>query len=290
MFCCWQKAGLWRIPEPPRQRFSCAIKSRFAAHAAARSSSCLASSERRSRIRCSELADAAGECFDVGGGTEPGGFPSSLSKRFRQRSFEPGDVRGQTAVAGREVRDVGQQRLAADLRSGRRAGRRLARSGENGRVQVTVPVDQTAVDVGGAGNGGDGDLLAVRGQLVEKYFPAVARASPFAPVTCPRSSTRSASQWLLPAVPPSGSNSWRCPLPSSQTLSATTTRPPPACSTRPVEPGADTPPGQGVRQEPSPVRPPAPQVSTRRAARLRSQNYRGPGIRPRSCLWDDWKA
>ncbi|MDH6708562.1 hypothetical protein P3T27_005302 [Kitasatospora sp. MAA19] len=114
-----------------------------------------------------QLADAAGERFDVGGGTEPGGFPSSLSKRFRQTSFEPGDVRGQTAVAGREVRDVGQQRPAADLRSGRRAGRRLARSGENGRVQVTVPMDQTAVDAGGAGNGGDGDLLAVRGQLVE---------------------------------------------------------------------------------------------------------------------------
>ncbi|MEU4496002.1 hypothetical protein AB0F96_21765 [Streptomyces sp. NPDC023998] len=34
-------------------------------------------------------------------------------------------------------------------------------------MQVTVPVDQTAVDAGGAGNGGDGDLLAVRGQLVE---------------------------------------------------------------------------------------------------------------------------
>jgi hypothetical protein len=35
-------------------------------------------------------------------------------------------VCGQAAVSGREARDVGQQRLAADLRARRGAGRRFA--------------------------------------------------------------------------------------------------------------------------------------------------------------------
>lgn len=78
--------------------------------------------------------------------------------------FEPGDVRGQAAVAGRQIRDVGQQLLAADLRSGCRAWRRLGSAGGDGRVQVTVPVGQAAVD---AGDGGDGHLLAGHCRLVE---------------------------------------------------------------------------------------------------------------------------
>lgn len=68
------------------------------------------------------------EGLDVGWGAEAGGFPSSLAQSLGQASFEPGDVRGQYPVAGREVRDVGQQRFAADLRSGGRAGRGLARA------------------------------------------------------------------------------------------------------------------------------------------------------------------
>ncbi|MFD9223489.1 hypothetical protein ACFWDI_26600 [Streptomyces sp. NPDC060064] len=114
-----------------------------------------------------QFDDSAGERFDVGGGAETGGFPGGLSECLGEPPFEPADVRGQTAVAGRAIRDVSQQRLAADMRPGRRAGRRLGRAGEDGRVQVAVPVDQTAVDAGGAGEGRGGDLLAVCGQLVE---------------------------------------------------------------------------------------------------------------------------
>jgi hypothetical protein len=65
-----------------------------------------------------QLGGAACERFDVGRGAEAGGFPGCLAQGLGQTPFEPGDVRGQSPVAGREVRDVGQQRLAADLRSG----------------------------------------------------------------------------------------------------------------------------------------------------------------------------
>ncbi|MFB8392653.1 hypothetical protein [Streptomyces yangpuensis] len=61
--------------------------------------------------------------------------------------------------AGREVRDVGQQRLAADLRSGSRAGQGLARAGDDGGVQITVAVNQAAVNAGGTGDRGDADAL-----------------------------------------------------------------------------------------------------------------------------------
>lgn len=93
-----------------------------------------------------QLADPAGECFDVGGGTEPGGFPDGLSECFGQASFEPGDVCGETAVTGREVRDVGRQRPAADLGPGGRAGPRFGCAGQDGRVQVAVAVNQAAAD------------------------------------------------------------------------------------------------------------------------------------------------
>ncbi|MET8668089.1 hypothetical protein ABZV87_27600 [Streptomyces tendae] len=70
-----------------------------------------------------QFGDPAGERLDVGGGTEAGGFPGGLSEGLEEASFQPGDVCGQTVVAGREVRDVGQQRLPADLRPARRAWR-----------------------------------------------------------------------------------------------------------------------------------------------------------------------
>ncbi|MET7608067.1 hypothetical protein [Streptomyces avermitilis] len=92
-----------------------------------------------------QVGGAACERLDVGRGAEAGGFPSCLSQGLGQAPFEPGDVRGQLPITGREVRDVGQQRLAADLRSGSRAGRRLARAGDDGRVQVSVAVNQAAV-------------------------------------------------------------------------------------------------------------------------------------------------
>ncbi|MEU2589017.1 hypothetical protein ABZ612_40760 [Streptomyces avermitilis] len=76
-----------------------------------------------------QVGGAACERLDVGRGAEAGGFPSCLSQGLGQAPFEPGDVRGQLPVAGREVRDVGQQRLAADLRSGSRAGRRAGPRG-----------------------------------------------------------------------------------------------------------------------------------------------------------------
>ncbi|MFD3742746.1 hypothetical protein [Streptomyces sp. NPDC058629] len=79
-----------------------------------------------------QLGGAACERLDVGRGAEAGCFPSRLAQSRGQAPFEPGDVRGQSSVAGREVRDVGQQRLAADLRSGSRAGRGLARAGDDG--------------------------------------------------------------------------------------------------------------------------------------------------------------
>ena len=81
-----------------------------------------------------QLADPVGECFDVGGGTESGGFPDGLSECFGQALFDPGGVCGETAVTGREVRDAGQQRLAADLGPGGSAGRRFG----------PAPVERTA--------------------------------------------------------------------------------------------------------------------------------------------------
>lgn len=63
-----------------------------------------------------QVGGAACERLDVGRGAEAGGFPSCLSQGLGQAPFEPGDVRGQLPITGREVRDVGQQRLAADLR------------------------------------------------------------------------------------------------------------------------------------------------------------------------------
>ncbi|MGX1274944.1 hypothetical protein [Streptomyces phaeoluteigriseus] len=65
-----------------------------------------------------QLGGAACERLDVGWGAEAGGLPSRLAQGLGQAPFESGDVGGQSPVAGGEVRDVGQQRLAADLRSG----------------------------------------------------------------------------------------------------------------------------------------------------------------------------
>lgn len=76
-------------------------------------------------------------------------------------------MRAETAVAGREVRDVGQQRLAADLGPGGSTGRRFGCAGQDGSVQVAVAVNQTAVAAGRAGDRGDGALLTVGGELVE---------------------------------------------------------------------------------------------------------------------------
>ncbi|MGA4946953.1 hypothetical protein [Streptomyces cinereoruber] len=77
-----------------------------------------------------QLGGAACERLDVGWSAEAGGIPSCLAQGLGQAPFEPGDVRGQSSVAGREVRDVGQQRLAADLRS---SGRARAGAGLRGR-------------------------------------------------------------------------------------------------------------------------------------------------------------
>lgn len=115
MFCRWQKAGLWRAysgTTPSAVQLSHQVPVRRACGEVL-----VALGEFGAEVEdpLLQLADPAGECFDVGGGTEPGGFPDGLSERFGQASFEPGDVRGETAVAGRAVRDVGQQRLAADL-------------------------------------------------------------------------------------------------------------------------------------------------------------------------------
>ncbi|MFI9724134.1 hypothetical protein ACIHFE_31580 [Streptomyces sp. NPDC052396] len=56
------------------------------------------------------LGDPAGERFDVCRVAEAGGFPGRLPQGLGEASFEAGDVRGQAAVTGREVRDVGRQR------------------------------------------------------------------------------------------------------------------------------------------------------------------------------------
>jgi hypothetical protein len=119
-----------------------------------------------------QLGDAAGERFDVRRGAEAGGFLSRLPQGLGEASFEPGDVCGRAAVAGREVRDVSQQGLAADLRTRRCAGRGLGRAGKNGRVQVVVTVNQAAVNAGRAGDRGDADLLAVGGELVQGFQDA----------------------------------------------------------------------------------------------------------------------
>ncbi|MGX1402968.1 hypothetical protein [Streptomyces ambofaciens] len=113
-----------------------------------------------------QLGGPAGEGFDVCRAPRAGGFPGRLPQGLGEATFEPGDVCGQAAVAGGEVRDVGQQRQVADLRARRRAGRGLGRTGENGCVQIVGTVDQAAVNAGRAGDRGDADLLAVGGKLV----------------------------------------------------------------------------------------------------------------------------
>lgn len=72
-------------------------------------------------------------------------------------------------------------------------------------------------------------------------FPGRRQASRSAPTACLHFSTTSVSLPQPHAAPPSGSNSWRYPLPSSQRLSATTTRPPLGSATRPAGHGVDTP-------------------------------------------------
>ncbi|WP_331743809.1 hypothetical protein OH809_43905 (plasmid) [Streptomyces sp. NBC_00873] len=86
-----------------------------------------------------QLGGAACERLDVGWGAEAGGFPDCLAQGLGQAPFESGDVCGQSPVVGREVRDVGQQRLAADLRSGGRAGRGFARAGDDRNGQPWPP-------------------------------------------------------------------------------------------------------------------------------------------------------
>lgn len=98
-----------------------------------------------------QLGGAACERLDVGRGAEAGCFPSRLAQSLGHAPFEPGDVCGQSPIAGRKVRDIGQQRRAADLRSGSRAGQGLARAGDGGCVRITVAVNQAAVNAGGTG-------------------------------------------------------------------------------------------------------------------------------------------
>ncbi|WP_177324399.1 hypothetical protein [Streptomyces mirabilis] len=56
-----------------------------------------------------QLGDPTGERFDVCRGAEAGSFPGRLPQGLGEAAFESGDVCGQAAAAGREVRDVGQQ-------------------------------------------------------------------------------------------------------------------------------------------------------------------------------------
>ncbi|MFD6798753.1 hypothetical protein [Streptomyces cyaneofuscatus] len=92
-----------------------------------------------------------------------------------QPSFELGDVLGLAGAAVGEVGEVGQKRLLADP-GACGALLRLRGAGQDGGVEIAVPVDQAAVHVGQTCHGGDSDRQAVTSQVVEGGQDAAASA------------------------------------------------------------------------------------------------------------------
>jgi hypothetical protein len=114
-----------------------------------------------------ELADALVEGVDVGGGTESGFAPRVFAERFRQPLLQLLDARAQPGgsfVGGEQIR---LQRRSCDGGADVVTGYWICLQRMDFLHQVTMPVEEGAVDSGGGSNSGRGDPVACRSGLVE---------------------------------------------------------------------------------------------------------------------------
>ena len=125
-----------------------------------------------------EMADLLGEGVEVGGHAEAGLAPGLLAECFGGAFLElPGArVQAERAFVGGE--QVGLQRGAGDARPGGVVadGGRGGLQGVDLAKKVAVPVEEAAVDPGGAGDAGGGDLGAVAAGAVERCDDALPAA------------------------------------------------------------------------------------------------------------------
>src|SRR5580692_1902997 len=124
-----------------------------------------------------EMGDFPGERVDVGGGAEPGFPPCLLAEGLGEPFLELLYAGGQAGCALVGGEQVCLQRFPCDGRAGRGSG--CGRGGFEGvdlGEEVTVPVEEGAVDVRGACDGGDADLGAVGGCLADRGDDALTPA------------------------------------------------------------------------------------------------------------------
>ncbi|WP_433711047.1 hypothetical protein ACQP2U_33005 [Nocardia sp. CA-084685] len=124
-----------------------------------------------------ELVDALVEGVDVGGCAEPRFAPGLFAEGFGQAFLEvldSGVEPGGSFVGGEQVR---LQRGAGDRRPGVVTDRWICLQRMDFLQAVAVPVEEGAVDSGGARDRGRADLLAVGRGPVEPGQDALASAN-----------------------------------------------------------------------------------------------------------------
>ena len=118
------------------------------------------------------------ELVDVFGCAEAGLVPGLLAELLGQSLFQLLDSAGEPGAALLRVEQVGLQRGSADGRAGAAAGaRRLRFGGVDLFEEVSVSVEEGAVDAGALCDAADGDLLAGGGRVVERFQDALPGSS-----------------------------------------------------------------------------------------------------------------